>query len=54
MELITVSLELAKEAAAEVTKEAVKATEAAAEFGKVGEVIKTRSEERRVGKECAI
>lgn len=41
MELITVSLELAKEAAAEVTKEAVKATEAAAEFGKVGEVIKT-------------
>lgn len=42
MELLTVSLELAKEVAAEVTKEAVKATETAAEFGKVGEVIETK------------
>lgn len=39
MELVTASLELAKEAVTEVTKEVVKATEELAEFGRVGNDI---------------
>lgn len=41
MELVTVPLELVKEAAVEITKEAVKTAETAGEFGKVGKVIET-------------
>lgn len=41
MQLVTVPLELVKDAAVEVTKEAVKTAETTAESGKVGKVIET-------------
>lgn len=48
MALVTIPLELAKEAAVEVVEEAVKAAENAVEFGKIGKAIET--EEIRFGK----
>ena len=41
MEIATVTLELAKEAAAETIKETAKATETMIEFGKVGNTLAT-------------
>lgn len=43
MELVTVPLELVKETAAEVTKEAVKATDSVAKFGKLDKAIEAEN-----------